>query len=101
MVCLSYSNQSGRWRTTYMRRVDVADQLRSSYTAQTRSDKWWYKIFNGLLDISTGNMYIMYLDRCRQKRNPISSLLTHLQFKRKLCEELLTAWIHHDDSRVE
>ena len=64
--------------TTYMRGVDVADQLKSSYTAVSRSHKWWHKIFNGLLDISMVNMYIMYLDRCKQGRNPVSIPLMHL-----------------------
>ena len=49
--------------TTYMHGVDVLDQLRSSYIAQNRNHKWWHKIFNGVLDISIVNMYIMYLDR--------------------------------------
>ena len=79
--------------TTYMCGVDVADQLRSSYTIQTKSHKWWHKIFNGLLDISTVNMYIMYLDRCKQRINPIPYPLTHLVFKRKLCEALLLGWL--------
>jgi hypothetical protein len=31
--------------TTHMRGVDVADQLRASYSCQTRSHKWWHRIF--------------------------------------------------------
>lgn len=31
--------------TTHMRGVDVADQLRASYTCQTRSHKWWHQGF--------------------------------------------------------
>ena len=50
--------------TAYMWGVNVANQLRSLYNAQTRSHKRWHKIFNGLHDITIVNIYIMYLDRC-------------------------------------
>jgi hypothetical protein len=51
--------------TTFMRGVDVADQLRASYSSQSRSHKWWHRIFFALLDITEVNTYIMYLDRCK------------------------------------
>jgi hypothetical protein len=31
--------------TTYMRGVDVADQLREEYTCQVRTQKWWHRLF--------------------------------------------------------
>ena len=31
--------------TTFMKGVDVADQLQSLYSSQSRSHKWWYRIF--------------------------------------------------------
>jgi len=31
--------------TTFMRGVDVADQMRVAYSAQVKSQKWWHKIF--------------------------------------------------------
>jgi hypothetical protein len=31
--------------TTYMRGVDVADQLRTSYSSQSQSHKYWHRIF--------------------------------------------------------
>jgi hypothetical protein len=31
--------------TTFMRGVEVADQLRASYSSQTRSHKWWHRVF--------------------------------------------------------
>jgi hypothetical protein len=71
--------------TTFMRGVDVADQLRASYSSQTRSHKWWHRVFWALLDIMEVNMYIMYLDRYKQGPNPV----THLKFKTTLCEALL------------
>jgi hypothetical protein len=48
--------------TTFMRGVDVADQLRASYSLQSRSHKWWHRIFFALLDITEVNIYVMYLD---------------------------------------
>jgi hypothetical protein len=51
--------------TTYMRGVDVVDQLRASYSSQSRSHKWWYQIFFSLLNITEVNTYTMYLDRCK------------------------------------
>ena len=82
--------------TTYMCGMDVANQLKSSYTTQSRSHKWWHKIFNGLFDISTVNMYIMYLDRCKQGLNPVSIPLRHLHFKRRrsyLGGHIVTKWV--------
>jgi hypothetical protein len=77
--------------TTYMRGVDVADQLRASYSCQVRTHKWWHRIFYFLLDMTIVNMYIMYLsilDWQRQKKVPI----THLQFRTELCRALLQNW---------
>jgi hypothetical protein len=31
--------------TTFMRGVDVANQLQASYSSQSRSHKWWHRIF--------------------------------------------------------
>lgn len=74
--------------TTHMRGVDVADQLRASYSCQVRSHKWWHRIFFFLLDVSVVNMYVIYLDCVAHhnlhRRIPIPPM-THLQFKRGLC----------------
>jgi hypothetical protein len=78
--------------TTFMRGVDVADQLRASYSSLIWSHKWWYQVSFSLLDITEVNMYIMYKDHCKQGRNPVTHPLTHLQFKTKLCEALLHGW---------
>jgi hypothetical protein len=81
--------------TTYMRGVDVADQLRASYSCQVRSHKWWHCIFYFLLDMTIVNMYIMYLSilgRQRLRKVPI----THLQFRTELCHALLQNWNRRD-----
>ena len=31
--------------STFMRGVDVVDQIRASYSSQTRNHKWWHRIF--------------------------------------------------------
>jgi hypothetical protein len=78
--------------TTFMRGVDVADQLRASYSSQTRSHKWWHRVSWALVDITEVNIYIMYLDRCKQGPNPVAHPMTHLKFKTMLCEALLLGW---------
>ena len=56
--------------TTHMHGVDVADQLRASYSCQTRSHKWWHRVFFFLIDTSIVNMYAIYLDKCRNCAPP-------------------------------
>jgi hypothetical protein len=57
--------------TKFMRGMDVANQLRVSYSSLTRSHKWWHRVFFALLDVTEVNMYIMYLDQCKQGHHPI------------------------------
>jgi hypothetical protein len=78
--------------TTFMRGVDVADQLRASYSSQTRSHKWWHWIFWAMLDVTEVNMYIMYLARCKEGPNPVRRPMNHLEFKVALCKALLHGW---------
>jgi hypothetical protein len=72
--------------TTHMRGVDVADQLRASYSTQNCTHKWWHQIFFFLLDTTMVNMYIIYLTECKMWSKPP---VTHLQFRVELCEALL------------
>jgi hypothetical protein len=78
--------------TTFMRGVDVADQLRASYSSQTRSHKWWHRVFLAMLYVTEVNMYIMYLSRCKEGRNPVTHPMKHLEFKVALCKALLQGW---------
>jgi hypothetical protein len=64
--------------TTFMRGVDVADQLRASYSSITRSHKWWHRVFFALLDITKVNIYIMYLSSCASAPDPVTRPMTHL-----------------------
>jgi hypothetical protein len=77
--------------TTYMRGVDVADPLRASYSCQTRSHKWWHRVFFFLINTTVVNMYIIYLSLLRRQREPTRPM-THLQFKTQLCQALLQNW---------
>jgi hypothetical protein len=77
--------------TTDMRGVDVADQLRASYSCQVWSHKWWHRIFFFLLDMTIVNMYIVYLAHVTYSRSPRTPMI-HLQFKVGLCEALLDGW---------
>ena len=64
--------------TTYMKGVHTVDQLRASYSSQSRNHKWWHHVFFALLDITEVNTYIMYLDRCKQGPNLVKFPLMHL-----------------------
>jgi hypothetical protein len=77
--------------TTYMRGVDVVDQLWASYSYQTRSHKWWHRVFFFLIDTTVVNMYIIYLSLLRRQQVP-SRPMIHLQFKTQLCQALLQNW---------
>jgi hypothetical protein len=50
----------------FMRGVDVSDHLRTSYSIQMRSHKWWHKVFIFGFDQSIVNQYILYLERCSE-----------------------------------
>ena len=77
--------------TQFMCGVDVADQLRASYSCQVPSHKWWHRIFFFLLEVIVVNMYIIYLDSFtnvkweRTQETP----MTHFQFKQSMSEALL------------
>ena len=65
--------------TTNMRGVDLANHIRSNYSLQVRTHKWWHRVFFSLLDLSTTNMYVIYKDLW--KKHPIGDHpLIHLQF---------------------
>jgi hypothetical protein len=57
--------------------------------------------FFSLLDITEVNIYIMYLDQCKQGPNLVISLMTHLQFKTALYEALLVGWTQFTKTRNE
>ena len=77
--------------TTFVKGVDIADQLRASYTCQTRSHKWWHRVFWFLLDTTVVNMYIYYLVVLKQQRVQKPAMM-HLQFKIQFCEYLTKNW---------
>lgn len=78
--------------TNFMRGIDVINQLWASYSSQSLGHKWWHRIFLALLDITKVNIYIIYLDRCKQGSNPKKNPMMHLHFKNGLCEAFLEGW---------
>lgn len=44
----------------YMGGVDRADRLRALYPVDRKSNKWWHRIFWGLMDIAFVNAYIIH-----------------------------------------
>jgi hypothetical protein len=75
----------------HMRGVDVVDQLQASYSNQNQSHKWWHGVFLFLIDMTVINMFIMYLDECKNGEHPLRPM-THLQFRTTLCEQILRGW---------
>jgi hypothetical protein len=78
--------------TTFIRGVDVVDQLRASYSSQSRSHKWWHRVFWAMLDVTEANMYVMYKHTCRERPNQVTHPMIHLEFKIAFCEALLVGW---------
>ena len=74
-----------------MRGVDVANQLRASYSTQDRTHKWWHRVFFFLLDMTMVNMYIIYVEKCKTYVPPREPL-THLQFMEEMCKALTKNW---------
>jgi hypothetical protein len=77
--------------TNDMRGVDVADHIRSNYSCQVRIHKWWHRVFFFLLDLTSTNMYVMYLDLWK-KHSTGGRSLTHLQFLNEICKALTQKW---------
>jgi len=73
----------------WMRGVDVADQMRGTYTTQVRSKKWWHRLFYFLLDTAVVNSYVLYKSMCATLGFKPK---THLNFQLKLVEELCAPW---------
>jgi glutathionylspermidine synthase len=79
--------------------MDVTDYVRSNYFCQVRIYKWWHCVFFFLLDLTTTNMYVMYLDLWK-KHGAGDRLLTQLQFLNKMCKSLIQNWHGEDDIGV-
>jgi hypothetical protein len=71
--------------TTNMRRVDVADHIRGNYTYQVHTHKWWHQIYMFLMDLSSVQMYLYYLQILKDLEKSHEAI-THLQFKNGLCQ---------------
>ena len=70
---------------TYMGGVDIADQMRKSYSCKRRSQKWWLPLFYFLVDISVVNSHII----CHE--TPHSAKRTLKEFILELADELMAS----------
>ena len=66
--------------TMQMRGVDVADQLLGNHTWLSRSHKWLHRVFLFLWEMTTINIYIIYLE-ILSKLNKSKEAITPLQFQ--------------------
>jgi hypothetical protein len=73
-----------------MRGVDVADHTKDVYSSQTRSHKWWHRLFRFLIDISTTNSFKIYNGLCDDLH--VERRLDHEDFLIKLAYEMLNIW---------
>jgi hypothetical protein len=78
--------------TTHMRGVDVADHLRGNYSCQTRSHRWWNRLFYFLLDQSWTNMWIMHKEMMVDLKRPKKEHMMHYDFILKMCKALTSKW---------
>jgi hypothetical protein len=62
-----------------MRGVDVADHIRGNYTCQVRTHKWWHRIYMFLMDLSSVQMYLYYLQILKDLEKSHEAII-HLQF---------------------
>ena len=46
----------------HMGGVDKHDMLRQLYGSDSKSKRWWHRLFFGLLDMVVVNSYILYSD---------------------------------------
>jgi hypothetical protein len=73
-----------------MRGVDVSDHLRTSYSMQMRSHKWWHKVLIFGFDHSLVNQYILYLEGCLELRQ---KPLSHMYFNLAIADYLVNPYI--------
>nr|XP_006820355.1 PREDICTED: piggyBac transposable element-derived protein 3-like [Saccoglossus kowalevskii] len=69
----------------YMGGVDRANQLRSYYTSQRQTHKWWKYIFFYLLDTVLTNSWIIFKEITNSK-------LTHKSFQVQICVSLVVGF---------
>lgn len=74
----------------YMRGVDVTDQIRSNYSSQLKSHKWWHKLFFFIIDQSMVNSYVVY---CSQMESLGLRVRTHMQFNIAVGKHLVADWL--------
>ncbi|KAF2902555.1 hypothetical protein ILUMI_03630 [Ignelater luminosus] len=67
-------------------RIDLADQLRSSYCVDRKSRKWWHRLFWGI-DIALVNAYFIY--------NDLFEKMDQLEFRRSVAVGLLAYSTYH------
>ena len=80
-----------KYYTTKIQRVDVDNQLQGNYLWLSRSHKWWHWVFLFLWEMTTFDMYIMYLEILKKLRKSRETII-HLQFQIGLVQALTHGW---------
>ncbi|KAI4884540.1 hypothetical protein NFI96_026632 [Prochilodus magdalenae] len=69
----------------YMGGVDLSDQRLQNYTTRRKTYRWYKTFFFHFLDMAVVNAYLLYREQCEGKSR---KAVSHLDFRKKLCEEL-------------
>jgi len=67
--------------TKNMGGVDTADQYSATYCFLRRTLKWWGKLFFCGLEVSILNVYVLYVESCK---NSNSNPMSHINFRKEL-----------------
>ena len=80
----------------FMGGVDLADQLRRSYSISWKSKKWWRRIFFFVIDQAICNAYILCWESPNHQRHYVgkdktqkSRPVKHLEFQKALAKQLM------------
>lgn len=78
----------------------IADQLREPYDTHMKSRKWWFAVMCMLFDVCICNSYILY-KKAMLIRDPYinmrKDIMSHLEFRRQLAEDLLVDYFTEQD----
>lgn len=77
--------QSVQLYNSYMGGVDVADQLRKTYSCRRKSKKWWLPLFYFMVDVSVVNSYILHRETPHTAKHTLKEFILELSSELMSC----------------